>query len=70
MPDTPANSAPTKSVFTSKTAIINVVIALGAAYPPVGRWVQANPQVTLMAVGALNVVLRSVTHHRLTLFNS
>lgn len=70
MADTPSSAAPTKSIFTSKTAIINVLIALGTAYPPVGQWVKDNPQLALYILGAINFILRTLTKHRVVLWNS
>ena len=61
---------PTKSVFKSKTVLVNLVIALAALYPPVQEWVQAHPEQTLIGITAINAALRYVTKGRVSLFNS
>ena len=61
---------PVKSVFVSKTILVNLLIALGTAYPPVGQFVSAHPNETLLALGALNIALRWISKGRVNLFGS
>lgn len=59
----------TKSIFASKTAVVNGLIMLSTLWPPVGNLVKAHPELTLLAVPALNVALRMITKDRVVLFN-
>jgi hypothetical protein len=61
------NSMNTKSVFTSKTAIVNLVIALSAFYPPVGAWVSANPDAVLQGIAVVNIILRFATKDKVSI---
>jgi hypothetical protein len=70
MPNDPAGPAPTKSLVTSKTLIVNAIIALAALYPPVGHWVSQHATLVLEAIGYANIALRLVTHSRLSLWSS
>ena len=58
----------TKSIFESKTAIVNTVVILTAFYPPVGSFVAANPELSLTVLGLANVLLRLVTKKKIQLF--
>lgn len=59
-----------KSIFKSKTAIVNAVIALAPLYPPAMHWIQANPALTLQIIVGANFILRLVTKKRVSLFGS
>jgi hypothetical protein len=61
---------PTKSLFKSKTLIVNAVIGLAALYPPAADWVSHNATLALSIIGIANVALRLVTKGRVTLFGS
>lgn len=61
---------PTKSLFKSKTAIVNAAIALAPLYPPAMTWIQANPALTLQIIVGVNFILRLVTHARVSLFGA
>lgn len=52
-----------------KTLIVNAIIALSALYPPVGNFVQENPQMVLTGLAAVNIVLRFVTKGKVRLLN-
>ena len=60
----------TKALFKSKTVVVNLLIAIGLAIPAVGQWVQSHGQESLLALAAINLVLRKVTHEKLSLFGS
>jgi hypothetical protein len=51
-----------------KTLLINAIIAFSALYPPVGEFVQANPELVLNGVALVNIVLRFVTKGKVRLF--
>ena len=57
-----------KTLFKSKTLIVNAVIALASFYPPVGEWVTSNPETSLQILAGLNLILRLITKGRITLF--
>ena len=57
-----------KPFFTSKTVLINGVIALAAFYPPVGSWISAHPEATLQGLAVVNVLVRLVTKGKITLY--
>ena len=56
-----------KSIFKSKTAIVNAIVLAGSFIPSVGEFVQQNPTAILTLVGALNIVLRLVTKEKVVL---
>ena len=58
-----------KTIFKSKTLIVNAIIAVASLYPPVGEWVQSNPDTALQALAVINFVLRLVTKNKIVLFN-
>lgn len=63
----PDDTSP-KPIFESKTAIVNLIIALAPFYPPVQEWVSANPAETLAIIGLLNLALRWITKQRVVLY--
>jgi hypothetical protein len=60
----------TKSLFKSKTLIVNAIIALAALYPPVAEWVSGHAALALSFIGGANMLLRLITKNRLSLFAS
>lgn len=58
----------TKTIFTSKTAAVQVLTIAAAFVPAVQVIVATHPTETLVALGILNGALRWVTHGRVTLF--
>lgn len=61
-----------KSVFLSKTVVVNLVVVVAAALAP--DWFKAlittHPDGVVMAVAALNILLRRVSHGKVALFKS
>lgn len=57
-----------KAIFQSKTAAVNLVVMLSVLYPPVGNFVASNPEVSVLALGVGNLILRLVTKKRVQLF--
>ena len=58
----------TKTIFTSKTAAVQVVTVAAAFVPAVQVIVAAHPTETLVALGFVNFLLRWITHGRVVLF--
>jgi hypothetical protein len=58
----------TKSLFKSKTAILNAVAALSMIYPPAAAVVSTNPELTVSVLTLANFILRMVTSKRIQLF--
>ena len=58
----------TKSIFTSKTAILNTIAALSMIYPPAAAVVSTNPELTVSVLTLANFILRMVTSKRIQLF--
>jgi hypothetical protein len=58
----------TKSLFASKTVILNTIAALAVIYPPAAAIVSENPELTVGILTVLNFVLRLVTSKRIQLF--
>ena len=60
---------PTKFLFASKTILVNaLLLALTMFYPPSAALVQAEPQMVVGAVAALNLGLRLVTREGVGLY--
>lgn len=57
-----------KSIFESKTIVVNAVAAATVFYPPVGALVSANPEIAVGFIALLNLVLRFITRQKVTLF--
>ena len=62
------NQPEPKHIGKSRTAWVNVAIALGQAVPGVGAWEQEHPQFVLAAIAGINIALRLISHGRVTLF--
>lgn len=61
-------TAPAKSLFKSKTVLLNALIGLAVFYPPVGAWVQQHPDLTLQILAGINVLVRLGTKGKVALF--
>lgn len=71
MPDqpSPAPAEEPKSLFKSKTIVVNaVVVAVVALVPQAAVLVKTMPELTLAALGLLNIGLRFITKKRVALF--
>lgn len=55
----------TKPIWTSKTLLINLVLALSAFIPSVNVWVVGHPDIFTWVIAAVNIVLRLVTKDKL-----
>lgn len=64
----------TKSIFKSKTAAANFGIAaaglVAAVHPATAEFVKSHVAWILTGIGFLNLLLRAITHQRVTLFGS
>ena len=62
---------PTKSIFKSKTFVVNFIIAVVTyLVPGAQQFVRDNPNEVLLGIGLANVLLRRITHQRVALFGS
>lgn len=59
----------TKSLFASKTVILNMISALAMFYPPAAAVVATNPEITVAALTLANFILRLVTSKKIQLFS-
>ena len=57
-----------KSIFKSKTAIVNAAAAAAMFYPPAQAIVAANPEATVGLLALVNLILRFVTKEKVALF--
>jgi hypothetical protein len=62
--------SPTKTIFTSKTMLVNGLIVAASFVPSVRDWMQAHPDTTMQIVAGANIALRWITKGRVTLFGS
>lgn len=64
--------APAKSIFKSKTSFAQALVALagaiGSISPQASDAIAANANTILLISGALGLLLRRLTHGRVTLF--
>lgn len=58
----------TKSIFSSKTAILNTVVALSAFYPTVGQFVAIHPEAAVGVLAIANLLLRFATKKKVQFF--
>ncbi len=65
---TDPNTQDPKPIWQSKTAIVNAIIAASALFPNVASWEASHASLVLFGVGLINVLLRSITKGRVTLF--
>lgn len=59
----------TKSLFASKTVILNMIAALAMVYPPAAAVVATNTEITVAALTLANFILRLVTSKKIQLFS-
>jgi hypothetical protein len=59
----------TKSLFASKTVILNTIAALAMIYPPAAALVAQHPEATVGVITVANFLLRLVTSKKLQLFS-
>jgi hypothetical protein len=68
----PRKKAPAKSIFKSKTAAANFIVAVAgtvAAFEPAtADFVKSHSAAILAGIGFANMALRMVSHDRVTLF--
>ena len=57
-----------KTISQSKTFWVQVIAMAASFFPPVGAWVAANPVAAVSALGGLNILVRFVTHGKVTIF--
>jgi hypothetical protein len=57
-----------KTIFTSKTAAAQAIVAVAAFVPVARDFVAAHPQEVLLGIAAVNLILRFVTKGRVVLF--
>lgn len=60
----------TKSFFKSKTMLVNGVVVIASFFPSVRDWMQAHPDTTMQLVAGANLLLRTITSGKVTLFGS
>ena len=62
-----------KSIFKSKTARVNCVIAVAGIvapfHPATADFIKSHAAEILMGIGFVNLALRLITHDRVTLFS-
>jgi hypothetical protein len=59
----------TKSLFASKTVLLNMIAALAMVYPPAAAVVATNPELTVAGLTLANFILRLVTSKKIQLFS-
>lgn len=60
--------SPTKSILASKTLWLQIIMIALGFFPPALAWLKANPVDALVAIGALNVLVRFATSGKVSLF--
>lgn len=71
MPPLPLSIPKTsRAVYASKTQVVNAIIALAPLYPPAFQWIQSHAVLTLQLVVYGNMLLRFISHGRVSLFGS
>lgn len=57
-----------KKPYTSKTIIVNLLVAVGAmVYPPMSEYISQHPAEVATLFSILNIVLRLVTKDRISI---
>lgn len=59
-----------KSLLQSKTFWVQVIAFIAALFPVVQEWIAKNPESTIAALGAVNILVRFGTSGRIVLFGS
>lgn len=67
-PSDAAEAAPVKTIFASKTAAVQAVVAVAAFIPSVQAFVAENPALVLTGIALLNLGVRFITKGRVTIF--
>lgn len=57
-----------KSIFKSKTVLVNVIIAAAGFFPGVAAYVSENPEQVLTMIATAGIFLRMVTKNKVRLF--
>lgn len=58
-----------KSLATSKTALVNAIIAVCVCFfPQAADWISHNAALTVTGISLFNILLRTITHQRIHLF--
>ena len=57
-----------KPFFKSRTVLTNALFAVLSLYPPLGRWISANPETAIQFMAVVNLLLRYVTKGGISLF--
>lgn len=57
-----------KSFLASKTIWVQIIAFIAVLIPAVGTWCKANPETTIGALGAVNILVRFATSGKITLF--
>ena len=61
--------SPSKPIYRSKTFWLNVVAAVAALCPPVGSFLAANPEVSVILLTGANVLVRLVTKDQVSFYD-
>lgn len=61
---------PTKTIFTSKTAAVQAIVAIAAFVPAARDFVAAHPAEVLLGLAVLNVAVRLITKGKVTIFGA
>ena len=59
----------TKHALKSKTVWVQIAAVVSAMLPVAGDWLRSNPVEFVAALAALNVLVRFVTHGKVTVFS-
>lgn len=59
---------PIKSIFRSKTAIVNALVLAAGLVPSIQEFVRENPEAVVTIIGAVNIGLRLITKSKVQLF--
>lgn len=59
---------PSKTLFGSKTAAVQAVVAIAAFVPSVLDFVKAHPQEVLLGLSVVNLAVRLITKGKVTIF--
>lgn len=59
---------PSKTLFSSKTAAVQAVVAVAAFVPVARDFVAAHPQEVLLGLALVNLAVRLITKGKVTIF--
>ena len=57
-----------KPIFKSKTVIVNLLVAASGLIPQVREYVAESPETVVTLIAAANIILRTVTKGKVSLF--